>query len=67
MLALLLATAYLATDVLRYTFALCRSDIRAGASRTAMLADAVRFAIGAVPSLLRMTRGWCRYLLAPAG
>ena len=67
MLALLLATAYLTTDVLRYTFALCRSDIRAGASRRAMLADAVRFAIGAVPSLLRMTRGWCRYLLAPAG
>lgn len=66
-LALLLATAYLTTDVLRYTFALCRCDIRAGASRTAMLGDAMRFAIGAVPSLLRMTRGWCRYLLAPAG
>ena len=67
-LAFLLATAYLATDVLRYTYALCRCDIRAGASsRTAMLADAARFAFGAAPSLVRMTRGWCRYLRAPTG
>ncbi|RDV00419.1 metal-dependent hydrolase [Trinickia dinghuensis] len=66
-LALLLATAYLATDVLRYTFALCRCDIRQGAGRTAMLIDAVRFAFGAVPSLLRMTRGWWRYRRAPNG
>ncbi len=65
--ALLLATAYLSTDVMRYTFALCRCDVRAGASRTAVCIDAIRFAVGAVPSVLRMTRGWCRYLVAPAG
>ncbi|TAM92148.1 metal-dependent hydrolase [bacterium] len=64
-LALLLTTAYLTTDVLRYTYALCRCDIRSGASRTRALVDAARFAVGAVPSLLRMTRGWCRYLVAP--
>jgi uncharacterized protein len=64
-LALLLATGYLATDVLRYTFALCRCDARAGASRTRLLGDAARFALGAVPSLIRMARHWFGLLLAP--
>jgi hypothetical protein len=64
--ALLLATGYLATDMLRYTFALCRCDVRAGASRTAMWADSARFACGAVPSLLRMARHWFGLLLSPA-
>lgn len=63
-LALLLATGYLATDLLRYTFALCRCDVRAGASRSAMLVDSLRFASGAVPSLTRMTRHWFGLLLS---
>jgi predicted metal-dependent hydrolase len=65
-LALLLATGYLATDMVRYTFALCRCDVRAGASRQAMLIDSVRFAGGAVPSLIRMARHWFGLLLAPS-
>ncbi|HVW48881.1 MAG TPA: metal-dependent hydrolase [Trinickia sp.] len=64
-LALLLATAYLALDLARYTVALCRCDIRAGAGRRAMLFDALRFAASAVPSFARMTRGWCRFVFAP--
>jgi len=65
-LALLLATGYLATDMLRYTFALCRCDVRAGASRRTLFVDSVRFAGGALPSLLRMARRWFGLLLAPA-
>lgn len=65
-LALLLATGYLATDLLRYTFALCNCDVRAGASRKVMLFDCVRLAGGAVPSLIRMTRHWFGLLLAPS-
>jgi predicted metal-dependent hydrolase len=64
--ALLLASGYLATDVLRYTFALCRCDVRAGASRMGLLADSVRFAGGAIPSLIRMGRRWFGLLLAPS-
>ncbi|PMS22030.1 metal-dependent hydrolase [Trinickia dabaoshanensis] len=64
-LALLLATLYLATDLLRYTFALCRCDVRAGASRATLIADSVRFAGGAIPSLLRMARHWFGLLLSP--
>lgn len=66
MLALLLATGYLGTDMLRYTFALCRCDVRAGASRRAMLVDSVRFAGGAIPSLIRMARHWFGLLLTPS-
>lgn len=65
-LALLLATGYLATDLLRYTFGLCRCDVRAGASRKTMLVDSVGFALGAVPSLMRMSRHWFGLLLAPS-
>lgn len=65
-LALLLATGYLATDLLRYTFALCRCDVRAGASRSAMLVDSLRFAGGAVPSLMRMARHWLGLVLSPS-
>lgn len=66
--ALLLATAYLVTDQIRYTFALCRCDIRSGAiSRRAACVDAARFAFGSLPALLRMAKGWWRYLFAPLG
>ncbi|MGN6084795.1 metal-dependent hydrolase [Trinickia sp.] len=65
-LALLLATGYLATDLMRYTFALCRCDVHAGASRKTMLVDCVGFALGAVPSLMRMSRHWFGLLLAPS-
>ena len=65
-LALLLATGYLLVDELRYTFALCRWDIRSGAmSRRAASIDAARFAFGSLPSLVRMVRGWWRYFRAP--
>lgn len=65
-LALLLATGYLATDLVRYTFALCCCDVRSGASRKAMLVDTLRFACGAVPSLTRMAGHWFGLLLAPS-
>lgn len=65
-LALLLATGYLAGDLLRYTFALCHCDARAGAHRRDMFADTARFAFGAVPSLMRMTRHWFALLLSPS-
>ncbi|MGN6315191.1 metal-dependent hydrolase [Trinickia sp.] len=65
-LALLLATGYLGTDLLRYTCSLCRCDIRAGASRRTMLVDTLRFASGALPSLMRMARHWFALLLSPA-
>lgn len=65
--ALVLATAYLALDLARYTVALCRCDIRSGVGRRAMLLDAVRFAAAAVPSFARMTFGWCRCVFAPLG
>ncbi|NRO95738.1 metal-dependent hydrolase [Paraburkholderia sp. NMBU_R16] len=65
-LALLLATGYLLVDQLRYTFALCRCDIRSGAlSRRAASIDAARFVFGSMPSLVRMARGWWRYFRAP--
>jgi len=64
-LALVLATGYLLLDLARYTFALCRCDTRMGIGRRAMLLDAVRFSAGAVPSLARMARGWCRFVLVP--
>lgn len=65
-LALLLATGYLGADLLRYTFSLCRCDLRAGASRRTMLVDSLRFASGAVPCLMRMTRHWFGLLLSPS-
>jgi len=64
--ALLLATAYLLSDLMRYTFALCRCDIGSGAiARRATWIDVARFALGTLPSLARMARGWVRYLVAP--
>jgi len=65
-LALLLATGYLTGDLLRYTFALCRCDVRAGTRQWALLADTARFAFGAIPSLMRMTRHWFALLLSPS-
>jgi predicted metal-dependent hydrolase len=65
-LALLLATGYLATDMLRYTFALCRCDVRAGANGKTMLVDSLRFACGAIPTFARMARHWFGLLLAPS-
>lgn len=58
--ALCLATAFLSFDVLCCWWALCRCDIAAGASRRRVIADALRFAAGALPSLARMAAGWCR-------
>jgi uncharacterized protein len=64
--ALLLATGYLLLDQLRYTFALCRCDIRSGAlSRRAAAIDAARFAFDSLPSLVRMGRGWWRCFRTP--
>ncbi|MGF6851256.1 metal-dependent hydrolase [Paraburkholderia sp. CI3] len=57
-LALVLATGYLAFDVLQCTRALCRCDVAAGASRWKLLADACSFAIGGLPSLARMALRW---------
>ena len=61
MAALCLASVYLATDVLRYTWALCRCDIQAGASRGAVLADALKCAVGSLPALARMALGCVRH------
>lgn len=59
-MALCLATAFLSFDVLHCWWALCRCDIEAGASRWRVLADAIRFGFGALPSLGRMATGWLR-------
>lgn len=61
MAALGLASVYLASDVLRYTWALCRCDMQAGASRGGLLVDAMKCAVGSVPTLARMALGCLRY------
>ena len=62
-LAYALASGYLLYDVLRLWIALCRCDVAAGASRRHLAGQAARFAIGAVPTLLRLGLGWMSYLL----
>ncbi|QHB57123.1 metal-dependent hydrolase (plasmid) [Ralstonia solanacearum] len=66
-LALVLATGYLASDLVRYTWALCRCDIAAGARRRTLLADALRFAVGSLPAFARMAGGWLRFAISPLG
>ena len=63
--ALCLATAFLAMDLLRGWIALCASDIAAGAQRRKVAFDALCFAIQSMPTLARMTAGWLRCLLVP--
>ena len=63
--ALLLATVYLLTDVVRYTRALCRCDLAAGMTRRRLAVDTLCFAFGCTPSLVRMTAGWLRYAFTP--
>ncbi len=64
-LALVLATGYLASDLVRYTWALCRCDIAAGVSRRALFADAIRCAACSLPALARMACGWLRFAVSP--
>lgn len=61
--ALCLATAFLAMDLLRGWIALCAGDIAAGAPRRKVALDALCFAIQSMPTLARMTAGWLRCLL----
>jgi predicted metal-dependent hydrolase len=63
-LALVLATAYIAGDVLGLTWALCRHDVQRGGLRPAALfAQAAGLVGRATPDLLRMTLGWCGHLV----
>ena len=62
-LAYALASAYLLFDVLRLWIALCRCDVAAGASRWRLAGQAAGFAVGAVPTVLRLALGWVGYLL----
>ncbi|CAH0447408.1 metal-dependent hydrolase [Ralstonia syzygii] len=64
-LALVLATGYLACDLVRYTWALCRCDIAAGARRGTLLADAIRFVARSLPAFARMACGWLRFAVSP--
>jgi predicted metal-dependent hydrolase len=63
--ALLLATLYLLTDIVRYTRALCRCDLAAGESRRRLAVDTLRFTFGSAPSLARMWAGWLRHAFTP--
>ncbi len=62
-LAYMLASAYLLFDVLRLWIALCRCDVAAGAKRWRLAAQAAGFALGAVPTVLRLALGWVGYLM----
>jgi uncharacterized protein len=58
-LALLLASLYLAGDAFSLTWALCRQELREGhVTRRALLAQAGRFAWHATPGLCRIALGW---------
>lgn len=63
--ALFLATAFLAMDLLRGWSALCAADIAAGARRRKVAVDALCLAVQSVPALARMTAGWLRCLFLP--
>jgi uncharacterized protein len=58
-LALLLASCYLAGDALSLTWALCRHELREGrVTRGELLAQAGRFLWRATPGLCRIALGW---------
>jgi predicted metal-dependent hydrolase len=62
----LAATFWLCSDVLRHCAALCRCDRAAGvegAGRLQLWADAGRFMVRSLPTLVRLTGGWLRYFL----
>jgi predicted metal-dependent hydrolase len=60
---LLLASGYLGIDVARLLLRLLAHDLRVGELRHRALAgQACRFAVAALPGVLRMALGWCRYL-----
>jgi predicted metal-dependent hydrolase len=63
--ALCLATAFLALDLLRGWIALCADDVAAGAPRRTVAIDALRFAIQSMPTLARMAAGWLLCLVVP--
>ncbi|MGM9488030.1 metal-dependent hydrolase [Ideonella sp. YS5] len=58
-LALVLASVYLAGDAFSLTWTLCRHELRQGfVGRRELLAQAGRFAWRAFPGLCRIARGW---------
>jgi len=65
--ALGMASAYLAIDVLRAWTVLCTSDAASGAGRSRVAIDTLAFALRSVPSLARMTVGWWRCMVFPYG
>jgi uncharacterized protein len=64
LVALCLATAYLAFDLAACTIHLARCDVSAGVPLRRVLADSLAMAIGGVPSLGRMSVGWLRCIWA---
>jgi len=63
-LALVLASAYLAGDAARLTWALCRHDLRTGRLRPGPLAlQACRFLGRVGPGLIRIALGWWGHLV----
>ena len=56
-LALCTATVYLAIDIVRGTFTLCRCDLAAGYPRLRFARDIALFTISSLPSLARMAAG----------
>ena len=66
-LALVLASLYLAGDAFSLTWALCRQEVREGrVSLAQLIAQAGRFAWRALPGLFRMALGWSGQLLPAA-
>ena len=64
LLALVLASAYLAFDVATCAIGLVRCDVRAGAPMPRVLVDGLAMAVQGLPALARMSVGWLRCLTA---
>lgn len=64
LMALCLATAFLAFDLASCGVRLARCDVSAGVPPRRVLADSLAMAIGGVPSLARMSVGWLRCIWA---
>ena len=64
LMALCLATAYLAFDLAACSVRLARCDIASGVPLRRVLADSIAMAIGGLPSLARMSVAWLRCIWA---
>ena len=64
LLALVLASAYLAFDVATGALRLARCDVAAGVPRRRVLRDGLSMAVRGLPACVRMSLGWLRCITA---